>query len=159
MDSNFQLLNIIYEPVYKYIQSFLKVLTLQEGYECKWGFYNNHSIKKDGVWETEYYPIPVISINDLCDIGFDIDRTFVECKMKREKALEFQWELLLDYRFEVYGMEEYLKDFYNESLSMESISLKIKESMEQDIGITFHFGYLEDKVFLLELVKNLQEWI
>lgn len=159
MDSNFQLLNIVYEPVYKYMQSFLKVLTLQEGYEYKWGFYNNHFIKKGEVWETEYYPIPVITIHDICDIGFDIDRTFVECKIKREKALEFHWELLLDYRFEVYGVEEYLNDFYNESLSMESISLKIMESIEQEVGITFHFRYLEDKSSLLELVKRLQEWI
>lgn len=159
MDSIFQLLNTVYEPIYKYIQSFFKVLTLQEGYDCKWGFYNNHSIKKNGVWETEHYPIPVITIHEICDIGFDIDRTFVECKIKREKALEFQWKLLLDYRFEVYGAEDYLNDFYNESLSIESISLKITESMEQEIGITFHFGYLEDKSSLLELVKRLQEWI
>lgn len=159
MDSKFQLLNMVYEPIYKYTQDFLKVLTSREGYECKRGFYNNHYIKKDEMWLTEYYPIPVITIKDICDIGFDIDHTFVECKMKREKALGFQWELFLDYKFEVYGVEEYLNDFYNENLDIESISSNINDSTEQEIGITFYFGYLENKNYLLELIKKLREWI
>lgn len=156
MDKEFQLLNTVYQPVYEYTKSLLNDLKSQ-GYDVKWGFYNNHSIMMDHTWVTEYYPIPVITVKNICDIGLDMNHTFIEFKMKREKAIDFTWDLISEYTFEVYGVENYLNDFYNKSLRIDTISSKIKESDEKEIGIAFYFNYLEDKDTLLSVIKTLKE--
>lgn len=155
MENTIQVLNDIYKPIYEYVQSLLKALK-ESDYDYEWRFYNNHSIKKDNQWYLEYFPIPVVTIKNICDIGIDINRIFVECKMKKEKAIGFDWKLITDYKFEVYGVEDYLNDFYNSSLKLDDISERINQSNENEIGIAFECSYLEEKSNLLELVNKLE---
>lgn len=155
MKRRMQMLNDIYKPMYEYLKCLLKALKELE-YDYKWGFYNNHSIKEDNQWLLEYYPIPVVTIKDICDIGIDMNHIFVECKMKKEEAIGFHWNIISDYKFEVYGVEDYLNDFYNPSLKFDDISERISQSNEKEIGIAFEFPYLDEKCNLLDLVKKLE---
>ncbi|WP_313132689.1 DUF3201 domain-containing protein [Anaerocolumna sp.] len=155
MKQRMQILNDIYRPVYEYLQSLLKALK-ELDYDYQWGFYNNHSMREDNQWFLEYYPIPVVTIKNICDIGIDMNRTFIEFKMKKEKAVLFHWEIISDYKFEVYGVEDYLSDFYNAALKLDDISEKISRSNEKEVGIEFEFSYLEDKSNLLNMVKKLE---
>lgn len=130
-----EILNSIYEPICKRckdIQNNLK----DNGYENIKGFYNNHSVRdKDGTWITEYFPIPVITVEQLCDICIDMKSIYIETKMKREKAIEYDFRQILKYKFEVYGIEEYLNDFYNDTLRIDDIGKRIEMSKEKEIGI------------------------
>ncbi len=150
----YQALNAVYQPIYEYTKLFLIELKAW-GYEYTWQFFNNHSVRKNNGWITAYYPIPVISVKNVCDIGLDIDRTFIECKIKREEAIKFDWTVFLNNSFEVYGVKEYLTDFYNASLSLEALAQNISRSNEQEIAIAFEFGYLEEKSTLLKFIKKL----
>ena len=155
MEHSFQILNDIYKPIYEYLQSLLKALKKSD-YDYEWRFYNNHSIKKDNQWHLEYYPIPVVTVKDICDIGIDISHIFIEGKMKKEKAIGFDWKLISDYKFQVYGVEDYLNDFYNSSLKIDDITERIIQSNESEIGIEFYFRYLEEINIILELIKKLE---
>jgi len=155
MEQTFQILNTIYKPIYEYLQSILKVLK-EATYDYKWGFYNNHYVKKNSQWHVEYYPIPIVTIKNICDIGIDINRIFVECKISRETVVEFNWNNLLDYKFEVYGVKDYLHDFYNASLDLDSILVRILESDEDEIAIEIEMDLLEDKVKVLDIIRKLE---
>lgn len=154
----FQTLNTVYQPIYSYVHILLNLLK-ERAYNYTWGFYNNHTIMIERNWAIEYYPIPVITINGLCDIGIDIDHIFIECKLGREQAISFDWNTFSMYSFEVYGVEDYLNDFYSPTLPLESISQKIMQSTESQIAIAFHFAYLEDPKVLIDFIEVLHRII
>lgn len=122
------------------------------------GYYSNHSIKDEkGRWITEYFPIPVITVESLCDIGIDINSIFVETKMEREKAMKFNFSSFIPFKFEVYGVDEYLNDFYNDTMAINEIGYKIENSKETQIAISFVFqnDYITDDI--IELVHKLKK--
>lgn len=156
-----EVLNNIYESMCKtskYIQKILK----ENGYGSKKGFYNNHSVRdKNGNWVTEYFPISVITVEQLCDIGIDIKSVFIETKMKKEKAVKFDFRPFLKYKFEVYGIEEYLNDFYNDTLMIEDIGKRIEISREREIGIEFQIAKdcMDDIIKIVNELKKLETYI
>lgn len=156
-----EVLNSIYRPICqkcKDIQDNLK----DNGYESKKGFYNNHSVKdKSGNWIIEYFPIPVITVEQLCDICIDMKSIAIETKMKREKAIEFDFTRLLKYKFEVYGIEEYLNDFYNDTLTIEDIGKRIEMSREKEIGIGFEIknGCIDHLIQIINELKEIETYM
>ena len=52
--------------------------------------------------------------------------TKAAAKLKRENAITFKYDLLCDYDFEVYGVFDYLTDFYLNG-KLNEISLNIKK--------------------------------
>lgn len=156
-----EVLNSIYEPICnqcKEIQNNLK----DNGYVSKKVFCNNHSVKNNsGNWIIEHFPIPVITVEQLCDVGIDIKSIFIETKMKREKAIEYDFSRLLMYKFEVYGIEEYLNDFYNNTLTVENIGKRIEMSKEKEIGIGFQIekGCISNIIKIVNELKELETYI
>lgn len=59
------------------------------------------------------YPIPVIGVKDFCDIEIQFDKISASTKLNREAALAYSYEKFSEYEFEVYGVEDYLADFYH----------------------------------------------
>lgn len=112
----------------------------EKGFQCRCGYYNQHSVKVDDEWITEEYPIPVISIEDIGDLGIDINHIFLEIVVTREQALTFDFGKFESYRFEVYGVENFLNDFYNNTLPLQEIHERIRKSNENSIGISFFFS-------------------
>lgn len=164
MENQFLILNSIYQPIQEYLQNLLKAIKVL-GFNYSWNCYNNHSVKKDKEWAIEYYPIPVITIKDLCDIGIDIDHIFIEYKMSRDLAINFDWRKISIHQFEVYGVKDYLSDFYNATSSLETISTKISQSEEQEIAIAFKLGFLDNLsmvtnlIKLLHMIKENESWV
>ena len=147
-------LNRIYKPLYNHTKELITLLKTYH-YEYKWGYYGQHYFRQEGEWQLEYYPIPVITIKNICDIGFDLTHTFIECKLSREAALELDYGVFKQYKFEVYGVGDYLNDFYNDKLLIDKVHDRIRGSKEQEIGISIMLNYLEDNQHLLEVVAKL----
>ena len=118
----------------------------ENGFQYRCGYYNQHSVKVDEEWITEEYPIPVISIEDIGDLGIDINHIFLEIVVTKEQALAFDFEKFKPYRFEVYGVENFLSDFYNATLPLQDIHERIRISNEDSIGISFFFSMDEPVV-------------
>jgi hypothetical protein len=154
-------LNEEYEPLRSHAISIAKTLK-GAGFICTWGFFAQHSVKQGEEWFFEHYPIPVIGVESICEIGLDIPHTFVECKMKREEALAFDFSRLSSYQFEVYGVQDYLSsDFYNAQLTIADIHKRISQSMESEIGICLYLKPLagiEELIAAIHLLKSFETY-
>ncbi len=151
-----QVLNKTYEPLRTHTHHMLKALT-NAGFECKWGYFAQHSVRNGNEWFLEHYPIPVITIKNVCEIGFDISQTFVECKLKKDDAIAFDFSRFDGFTFEVYGLTDYLNDFYNADQDIRDIHAKIEKSDEKEIGVSLLFDHLEPVENLLKAVIKVKE--
>jgi hypothetical protein len=151
-----QVLNSEYEPLRTHTRNMVKALT-SSGFECEWGYFAQHSVRNGDEWFFEHYPIPVITVKNVCEIGFDLDQTFIECKLKRDAAIVFDFTRFYGFTFEVYGLTDYLHDFYNADQDIKDIHAKINKSDEKEIGVSLLFGYLESVEDIIQTVKKLKE--
>lgn len=94
----------------------------------------------------DLFPIPVIEAKGLCDIEIDIEGTSISTKLSKEKALKLDYEKLGELpgvvRFEVYGVEDYLQDYYvsgEEDSDYGEASKKMAESAEAEFFFSFYF--------------------
>jgi len=142
-------LNGIYKPIWDRANDIGG--DLQElGYTITKGFFNNHSVKIDGIMVTEAFPIPVISITGVGEVGVDIDYIWFEVVVPKEKALVLDYNSIAnEYRFEIYGSQDYLTDIYNEQVAISDIASGIKNSPETDFCIQF---YLEQRVTASDMI-------
>ena len=143
-------LNEFYRNLYTKAQSLRNPFTSTSGkYKCSMAFFNGHYSRNDsGQYEMEYFPIPVISIIDVCDIEVGIDTITVSTKLSRFEAEAFDYSLLQKYKFEAYGVNNYLEDYYTNGSTIADFIQKVKHSNEESIGFSFTFNNLdEDRVY------------
>lgn len=152
-----EVLNNIYKPLNEYKAKIINYLNLN-GYSYKWGYYNGHYVKNNNEWLLEEYPIPVITVEEICDIGIDVSHVFIEGKLKRECASQFDFTLLKEYEFEVYGVQNYLNDFYNIALSVEGIKDRILSSNEDEIGVSLFISHEESIENILSVLGTLKRF-
>lgn len=110
-------------------------------FELESGWYNGHYQKdSDGKWIRDAYPIPVITVKGLCDIEIQLDRISVSTKLKRDAAMAYSFDKLMEYEFEAYGVEDYLSDYYHPGQTIWELKDNIKASDEAEIGFSFIFS-------------------
>lgn len=126
-------------------------------FEIDSGWYSGHYHRNDaGDWCMDSYPIPVISISGICDIEIDFHRISVSTKLPRAKALNYSYDKVVHYDFEVFGVADYLCDFYRSGMSVEKMKSNISNSDEQEIGFSFAFPFDVEGQTLFEFVKLLR---
>ncbi|WP_242866812.1 DUF3201 domain-containing protein [Abyssisolibacter fermentans] len=147
------ILNEIYEPLHKKVKSIYKEV-VDNGYKASIGWYNMHSVKYNDDFLTEFFPIPIITIESIGDIGLNIDSIFFETTISREKALEVDYASLIEkYSIEVYGADDYLTDFYNKNMLLSDIKTRIQGSKETQICIALYFDMNIETNILLEIIS------
>ena len=141
MEKKITELNNLYEPALATIELLCKTLNSKK-IDYKLGFYNNHEIKVNNQFVKEFYPIPVISCktnNIDIDIGIDLANDnnyigFIELTLSKKDILSFDFYKLDSFDFEVYGLEDYLDDYYFGDLE------KTKELINYSTEKKFHIG-------------------
>lgn len=156
---NREVLNEIYKKLDFVMQKIVAQLkNVFDGFEYSCGYYNGHYNKgADGEYVMDYFPIPVITINDLCDIEIDLDKISVSTKLGRETALSYVYEKLSGYDFESYGVDEYLDDFYVAGNTYSELVENIGKSNEKEIGFSFLFSEDVDAEEICEAVRFLRK--
>lgn len=149
----FELLNTIYKPLQERVKSIVYKLK-SNNYRCEWGYYGQHYIRHNNNWLEEYFPIPVINVVGVCEIGIDLEHIFIEYKMLKQTALNYDFNRLIKYKFEVYGVENYLNDFYNTEMDLNGINSKILESEEKEVGISI---FLDKEVSLEDILNAVKD--
>jgi len=81
--------------------------------DVEWCWCAGHSIEHKGALVYEQFPIPVITIGDVCEIGVDLKGIYIEGKLFAAEADGADFSLLEGYDFCVYGAREYLTDLYD----------------------------------------------
>ncbi len=110
------------------------------GFTYTSGFYNGHYHKNErGDYEYDYYPITVISVAGVCDIEIDFDAVSITTKLKRDDALQFDYGRLIGFKFECYGVEDYLSDYYNAEKTFDELKTNIRIGSEREIAFAFIF--------------------
>ena len=136
-------LNNIYKPIWDRANEIACDMQ-KSGYAVTKGFFNNHSVRINGDFVTEYFPIPVIFVEGIGDIGVDLDHVWFEIVLAKEKALVLDYKKIATvYKFDIYGSQDYLKDIYNDQIAISDIVPGINDSQETDFCIQF---YLESSV-------------
>ena len=152
----FQQLNQVYAPLRGRAAHLTQALS-RNGIDAKWGWYANHSVEVDGEYQTEKFPIPVVDVGNLCEIGFNLDGCWLEFQLPRAEALVFDWgQLPKD--AEVYGVENYLMDFYHIGMDRAGIAVRIEESAEQAVNAALAFPADVELEALLAAVEDCHRW-
>ena len=152
----FQQLNQVYAPLRGRAVHLTQALS-RNGIDAKWGWYANHSVEVDGEYQTEEFPIPVVDVGDLCEIGFNLDGCWLEFQLPRAEALAFDWKQL-PRDAEVYGVENYLMDFYHIGMDLSGIAARIEESSEQAVNAALAFPADVEFEILLAAVEDCRRW-
>lgn len=133
-------------------------LSLHKGHPFTCGYYSGHYFKNpNGEYTMDYFPIPVISLEKLCDIEIGLDNISLSTKLPRDLALKFDYNKLCDYHFEIYGVEEYLEDFYTKGNPIQELISNISNSSEKEIGISFQFAWDVTSEQIERLVRLLKK--
>ena len=149
----FDELNSIYMPVCEKAAQIKAKLT-DAGFSLTLGFYNNHYVRRGDGFEVEHFPIPVISVADVGDIGVDIDSIWVETKLAKERAMLLDYPAMARvYKMEVYGADDFLNDFYNDRTDPRETAQKISSSDETAICVLLYFGLEVRADEIAELIR------
>ena len=116
----------------------VKAAVRQAGLECTSGWYNGHYARDGrGEFRRQAYPIPVVSVEKLCDIELGFLSLNITAKLSQVQALAFPYETLPVCSFEAYGVEDYLSDYYHAGQSLETLRKNVASSNEAEIGFAF----------------------
>lgn len=133
----------------------LMALAKEKYKEAKLNNYTGHYIKIQGKYCYQKYPLPVVVIPQVGDIGVNLDKVWFEFFVSKEVVGEIDFEWLIDtYEIEVYGGEDCMVDFYQAGDSGISVQRKIEESRQKQIGIAI---YIRDDIKGEEVIKHFEE--
>ena len=152
------MLNQIYRPLdVKLNKLILKLTKLHGGFKLTSGFYNGSYHKNsDGLYSEDAYPIPVISVERLCDIEIDFDGITVTTKLSKDQIAAFDWGSLGDVHFEVHGVKDYLTDYGNEQDAAQ-IKSSILSAEETEFFISFLLTSDTDDEEIMKFLRVLQK--
>lgn len=127
-------------------------------FDVESGWYNGHYQKNDvGEWVRDAYPIPVITVKELCDIEIQFHGLSVSTKLRRDAAIAYSFEKMMAYEFEAYGVENYLSDYYHPGQTVEELKDNLKASDETEIGFSFSFPLESEGQQILAFAKLLRQ--
>ena len=75
--------------------------------------------------------------------------------MTKEKALTFDWSKVQCSRLEIYGVEDYLTDYYASGDNLQDARQKIKECNELELFYSFYYSDSVETKEICEAVKRL----
>ncbi len=121
------------------------------------GWYNGHYRRtEDGGWHKEAYPIPVLTVRGLCDVEISFDGLSLSAKLARDRALSRSYDEFRSASFEVFGVEDYLLDFYRSGRPIGELKARVAQSAEREIGFAFSFPFDAQEPALLALASLLR---
>lgn len=145
--------NQAYAPIMDKANELVEQLT-NKGYDCTMEFKNNLSVKdEEGNAVTEYFPVPVIRVNDGLDVTIHPFGVMLTIAMTNEIAVRFRFQSLFPRHFEIHGMANPTLTFYNADSSFDELWNRIANSEEEQVGITFTLpieGLTSDILDLIE---------
>lgn len=153
-----QQLNDIFEPLHRKFNE-LKMILKRHGLDYyNAGWYNMHSVKYSDGFIEEYFPIPVLSVEGVGDIGINLDYIFIETNISKGKAEFLALDRFTEYDIEIYGVEDYLKDYYEPNIEQYSYKEKIHKSSEKEFHFTINLLGDISLSEVINVIYKLKDW-
>ena len=120
----------------------IRNVLMKNGFRVEKGYFNGHYYNKDafGNYVKDYYPIPVIEVMELCDIEIVGPHINISTKTSLKNAIHLDYEKLSGYYFEVYGVVDYLADYYKSGEDIVKLYKNLEACKEKEIGYAFSFA-------------------
>ena len=116
----------------------VKAAVRQAGLECASIWHSSHYARDGrGEFRRQAYPIPIVSVEGLCDIELGFSALNATAKLARAQSLAFPYETLPPCSFEACGVEDYLSDCYHAGQRLEALRKNAASSHETEIGFAF----------------------
>lgn len=116
----------------------IRSILIKGGFNCEKKYFNGHYNKNAaGEYVKEYFPIPVLEVKDLCDIEIIGNRINISSKTSLENALHFDYGKISEFYYEVYGVVDYLSDYYKSGEELKVLYGNLANSEEDEIGFAF----------------------
>lgn len=118
----------------------IKYILRRNGFKAEKKYYNGHYNKDAaGNYVKDYYPIPVIEVIGLCDIEIVGIHLNISTKTSIKNAMRLNYKILSEYYYEVYGVNDYLADYYKSGENIMKLYRNLEASYEEEIGFSFSF--------------------
>lgn len=126
--------------------------------DVRTGWYNGHyHIGEEGNWSRNAYPIPEVNLMGLCDIEIYFDHISVTAKLRRDAALAYSFDKLMEYEWEAYGIENYLSDYYHTGRTVHEMKNAISSCDENEIGFSITMPFETEGMQIFELAQLLSQ--
>lgn len=143
-------LNRVYAPLKEKAVRIVNTLKKLDA-EVEWAWYSGHSVSRKGELVYEEFPIPVITVKDVCEIGVDLKGLFIEGKVFASESDEVDFSKLEGLHFCVYGADAYLEDLYDSARdSITDLEEALFDTEEFELCINVEF---KDTPQLGEIVR------
>ena len=81
------------------------------------------------------------------DIGINSDQIFIKIRILKEKAELLRLDYFTDYNIEIYGVEDYLMDYYQSNIEKEIYKEKVHKSSEKEFHFTIYNNFINGYQF------------
>ena len=116
----------------------VKAAVRQAGLECASIWHSGHYARDGhGEFRRQAYPIPIVSVEGLCDLELGFFWLSITAKLARAQSLAFPYEALPPCSFEACGVEHHLSDCYHARQRLEALGKNAASSHETEIGFAF----------------------
>ena len=111
--------------------------------KCEIQYIRGNYLEIDEEYEFQHYPIPIIEIEKLGDIGYNLDKIFFEFSIAKEDFNNVKLDSILKNfsQVEIYGGEDCSIDFYKKGGDISIIQEKVESSFENIIMLSVYLPY------------------
>ena len=152
-------LNAVYEPLNHRLDGLVKRMRAASERAISAGYYSGHySRRENGRFEREAFPIPVLTVDGLCDMELHLEHTSITTKIAKADRARLTPAFLKEHRPEVYGVQDYLQDYEYQGLPWPEFQQRLRLSQEEAFFLTFAFPQdagEEDMVDLVHVLSKL----
>ena len=134
-------------------------ILVKNGFNAEKSYINGHYNKDaSGNYVMDYFPIPVINVKGLCDIELVVTHLNFSTKTSIKNAIHFNYDKLSDFYFEVYGVIDYLADYYKSGEDIVKLYKNLEACNEKEIGFGFSLANNVAIDKILKLVVLLRDY-
>ncbi len=140
----------------KDILRLLKVSCSSRPLSC--GYFAGHywPVGKEG-YQMDQFPIPVVTVEGLCDIEIDLEFTGITAKLSKQALMSLDHAMFNDIPYTVYGVMDFEKIFKGLGETPECLAERIQTSDETAFFYSFLFSADMSQEQILTMIKNLEQ--
>ena len=148
---NVELMHNRLNEIYSLSENIFEEIKIELPLITSYDLIKGNYIKINEKYEYQKYPLPIVTVKDKGDIGFDINGVWFEFFLdKNNITVDLLENLKSKYKFEMYSGFDCLIDFYTEGRTIADVIYAVNNSKDKTIGISVYL----DTTQMIDIKKN-----